>query len=70
MVCGYALSESPYGLIWRRGTFPFGTVGSPRQHPTLGTVNDAMVVEEDGGECRLGQTGELLLRNPTVTRRY
>jgi hypothetical protein len=25
IVCGYALSESPYGLIWKRGTRPFGT---------------------------------------------
>ncbi|HEY9481969.1 MAG TPA: AMP-binding protein, partial [Micromonosporaceae bacterium] len=36
VVCGYAMSESPYGLIWRHGTRPFGTLGSPRQHPTLG----------------------------------
>ena len=36
VVCGYAMSESPYGLIWRRGTRPFGTLGAPRQHPALG----------------------------------
>ena len=48
VVCGYALSESPYGLIWRHGTRPFGTLGSPRQHPTLGTVNEARVVDDDG----------------------
>ena len=41
IVCGYALSESPYGLIWRHGTRPFGTLGSVRQHPQLGHVNDA-----------------------------
>ena len=29
VVCGYAMSESPYGLIWRHGTRPFGTLGSP-----------------------------------------
>ena len=33
IVCGYALSESPYGLIWRHGTRPYGTLGSVRQHP-------------------------------------
>src|SRR5205814_9720413 len=33
VVCGYALSESPYGLIWRHGTRPFGTLGSPREQP-------------------------------------
>ncbi|MCW2598903.1 MAG: AMP-dependent synthetase and ligase [Frankiales bacterium] len=70
VVCGYALSESPYGLIWRHGTRPFGTLGSPRQHPTLGTVNKARVVDDDGGELEAGQTGELLLRNPTVTPGY
>ena len=43
IVCGYALSESPYGLIWRHGTRPFGTLGSVRQHPQLGHVNDARV---------------------------
>src|SRR5438270_5715347 len=33
VVCGYAMSETPYGLIWAHGTRPFGTLGSPRQHP-------------------------------------
>ena len=70
VVCGYALSESPYGLIWRHGTRPFGTLGSPRQHPTLGTVNEARVVDEEGGDLGTGETGELLLRNPTVTPGY
>jgi crotonobetaine/carnitine-CoA ligase len=70
VVCGYAMSESPYGLIWRHGTRPFGTLGSPRQHPRLGTVNEARVVDEDGRECGVDETGELLLRNPTVTRGY
>jgi carnitine-CoA ligase len=70
VVCGYAMSESPYGLIWRPGTRPFGTLGSPRQHPTLGTVNEARVVDDEGIELKAGETGELLLRNPTVTPGY
>jgi crotonobetaine/carnitine-CoA ligase len=70
VVCGYAMSESPYGLIWRHGTRPFGTLGSVRQHPTLGVVNEAQVVDEDGAPLPAGETGELLLRNPTVTRGY
>ena len=70
VVCGYAMSESPYGLIWRHGTRPFGTLGSPRQHPTLGTVNEVRVVDDDGGVLGPGQTGELVLRNPTVTPGY
>ena len=44
IVVGYAMSESPYGLIWARGDRPFGTLGSVRQHPTLGTINEARVV--------------------------
>src|SRR6476469_623417 len=31
VVCGYALSESPYGLIWRHGARPFGTIGATRE---------------------------------------
>jgi crotonobetaine/carnitine-CoA ligase len=70
VICGYALSESPYGLVWRHGTRPFGTLGSARQHPTLGMVNEARVVDDDGRELEAGQTGELLLRNPVVTPGY
>lgn len=70
VVCGYALSESPYGLIWRHGERPFGTLGSPRQHPTLGTVNEARVVDDDGRDVATDEVGELLLRNPTVTPGY
>src|SRR3954451_16677430 len=70
VVCGYAMSESPYGLIWRHGTRPFGTLGSVRQHPVLGTVNEARVVDDSGDEVGVGGTGELLLRNPTLTRGY
>jgi carnitine-CoA ligase len=70
VVCGYAMSESPYGLIWRHGTRPFGTLGSPRQHPRLGTVNEARVIDDDGRACGPGEAGELQLRNPTVTPGY
>ncbi|HYN74835.1 MAG TPA: AMP-binding protein [Candidatus Limnocylindria bacterium] len=70
IVCGYALSESPYGLIWRHGTRPFGSLGAPRQHPTLGVVNEARVVDDDGVELGSGDTGELHLRNPVVTPGY
>jgi crotonobetaine/carnitine-CoA ligase len=70
IVVGYAMSESPYGLIWRHGTRPFGTLGSVRQHPALGTVNEAKVIAEEGHELGEGETGELLLRNPAVTPGY
>ena len=69
-MCGYALSESPYGLIWRHGTRPYGTLGSARQHPTLGHVNDARVVDDDGAPVGAGGVGELELRNPAIMRGY
>lgn len=69
LVCGYGLSETPYGLIWRRGTRPFGSLGSVRQHPQLGHVNDARVVE-NGREVSPGEVGELELRNPAIMRGY
>jgi crotonobetaine/carnitine-CoA ligase len=70
VVCGYAMSESPYGLIWPRGSRPFGTLGVPRQHPTLGTINEARVVDDIGRDAAADETGELLLRNPVVTPGY
>lgn len=69
IVCGYALSESPFGLIWRQGTRPYGTLGAPRQHPQLGVVNEARVMVE-GREAGAGEVGELELRNPTVMKGY
>jgi crotonobetaine/carnitine-CoA ligase len=68
--CGYAMSESPYGLVWPRGTRPYGTLGVPRQHPTMGVVNEARVVDESGADVAPGGSGELLLRNPAVTPGY
>jgi carnitine-CoA ligase len=65
LVCGYGMSESTYGLFWARGARPYGSLGSARQHPTLGHVNDVRVVDvgPDG-------VGELEMRNPAVMRGY
>ena len=70
IVVGYAMSESPYGLIWAHGTRPYGTLGTVRQHPVLGVVNEARVIGPDGGVLPPGETGELLLRNPVITPGY
>jgi carnitine-CoA ligase len=70
IVVGYAMSESPYGLIWARGTRPYGTLGSVRQHPVLGTVNEVRVVDSSGAMLGPGETGELELRNPVLTPGY
>jgi crotonobetaine/carnitine-CoA ligase len=69
IVCGYALSESPYGLVWKRGTRPYGTLGSPRQHPVMGLINEARVMHE-ARSVGPGEVGELELKNPTVMRGY
>jgi crotonobetaine/carnitine-CoA ligase len=69
VTCGYAMSETPYGLVWARDTRPFGALGSPRQHPELGHVNDARVLD-DGREVEAGAIGELELRNPAIMRGY
>src|SRR5882757_8428570 len=69
IVCGYALSETPYALVWRHGERPYGTLGSARQHPTLGHVNDARVIN-DGRVLGAGEEGELELRNDVIMRGY
>ena len=70
IVVGYAMSESPYGLIWAHGTRPYGTLGTLRQHPTLGVINEGRVIAPDGSAVPAGETGELLLRNPVITPGY
>jgi crotonobetaine/carnitine-CoA ligase len=69
LVCGYAMSESPYGTIWPRGTRPFGTLGAIRQHPTLGRINEGRVMH-DGSPVAPGEVGELELRNPAIMLGY
>jgi crotonobetaine/carnitine-CoA ligase len=71
ITCGYALSESPYGLVWLPGTRPYGTLGAPRQHPTLGHVNDARVHRAvDAGVEGEPVVGELELKNPVLMVGY
>jgi carnitine-CoA ligase len=70
IVVGYAMSESPYGLIWPRGSRPYGTLGTVRQHPFLGVINHARVVSGTGAVLGAGATGELELRNPVITPGY
>lgn len=69
IVCGYALSETPYGLIWKKGTRPYGSLGSARQHPTMGRINEARVIT-DGRVASVGEIGELELKNPAVMVGY
>ncbi len=69
MRVGYGLSETTFGTIWPRDHAPrYGTMGTLRQHPRLGAINEARVVREDGADALEGATGELLLRNPAMRR--
>jgi carnitine-CoA ligase len=74
IVIGYAMSESPYGLVWPHGQRPYGTLGAVRQHPYLGTINEAKAVDPEsagtGPALGAGETGEILLRNPVLTPGY
>lgn len=70
VVIGYGQSESPYGAIWPLGETPYGSMGRLRQHPELGKINRSRIVDAGGAEVALGETGELLLRNPAVMRGY
>ncbi len=71
LISGYALSESPYGTVWRLDDPPrYGSAGRLRQHPVLGVINEARLVDEVGREVAVGEPGELLLRSPAVTRGY
>ena len=69
LICGYAMSETPYGTIWPRGTRPYGTLGTLRQHPTLGRINEGRVMRDDR-PVPPGEVGELELRNPAVMLGY
>lgn len=69
LVCGYAMSETPYGTIWPRGTRPYGTLGAIRQHPTLGRINEGRVRHDDT-PVPPGEVGELELHNPAVMLGY
>jgi crotonobetaine/carnitine-CoA ligase len=70
IVVGYALSESPYGLIWPHGSRPFGTLGTVRQHPYLGAINHARIISDTGAVLGAGDTGELELLNPVLAPGY
>ncbi|NIY69432.1 AMP-binding protein [Streptomyces malaysiensis] len=72
LVIGYGLSESPYGLICPVDEPPvYGSMGRPRQHPRLGEINRARIVEPGTLESVApGEVGELILRNPALTPGY
>lgn len=71
LIAGYGLSESTFGTIWPRvGLRPYGSMGYLRQHPTLGLINEAIVVDDNGKPLDAGGVGELWLRNPATMAGY
>jgi carnitine-CoA ligase len=61
MIVGYGMSETTFGTIWPLDEAPrYGTMGILRQHPRLGVVNEA----------RVGDDGELFLRNPATNDQW
>lgn len=71
MRVGYGLSETTFGTIWPADAAPrYGTMGTLRQHPRLGTVNQARVVDDAGDDVADGEVGELYLRSPATMCGY
>jgi crotonobetaine/carnitine-CoA ligase len=71
MMVGYGLSETTFGTIWPKDAPPrYGAMGTLRQHPRLGAINEARVVRDDAADADVGETGELLLRSPATMRGY
>jgi len=71
LIVGYGLSESSYGTIWPLdGPPPYESMGKLRQHPRLGEINQARVVNSEDKDVAPGEVGELLLRNPAIMKGY
>lgn len=71
LIVGYGLTESLYGTIWPiDAPPPYGSIGLPRRHPTLGAITDVRIVDEDGAPTPSGQVGEILMRSPANMQGY
>jgi crotonobetaine/carnitine-CoA ligase len=72
LVLGYSQSEAGgFGLVMPlQGAPRYGSMGKPRQHPRLGTVTTARIVDGEGAELADDAVGELEIRNPTATPGY
>ena len=71
LVSGYGMSESPFGCIESdTSAAKASCIGRPRLHPWRPVTNELRVVDGDGRPLARGETGELQLRNPTVSPGY
>jgi carnitine-CoA ligase len=67
---GYGMSESTFGCInpIDKNKRQLGSIGLPRAHPNFG--NQLRIVDENGQEAARQETGEIILKNPTVMKGY
>jgi crotonobetaine/carnitine-CoA ligase len=70
-VSGYGLTECGLCLIQPlHGLRKEGSLGLPKQIPGFGFVNEIKVVDEKDREVPRGTIGEIVIKNPAVTRGY
>ena len=72
LIEGYGMSEIPGACNNPfEGPHKVGSIGKPARHPRLGgTFVECKVVDEDGAEVPVGETGELLVKTPIMTLGY
>ena len=69
ILTGYALTECVFGTIQPLyGLRKPRSIGRPRFHPDF--ENAIRIVDEQGKDLPPGQTGEIIISNPTVTPGY
>lgn len=74
IIVGYGMTETTFGtvetLTYNVTARKFGTMGLPRQHPTLGRVNELRIVDQNGNDVPTRAVGEILLKNPAIMKEY
>ncbi len=69
VLAGYALTECPFGTIQPlKGIRKPRSIGIPRFHPEF--ENKIRIVNDLGADLPPGETGELIIKNPTVMPGY
>lgn len=69
----YSLTESVMAIMGpREGTQKRkpGGIGVPMEHPSPDVRNDVRIVDSEGAEVRMGERGEIAIRNPAVMNEY
>ncbi len=70
-VSGYGLTECGLCIIQPlHGLRKEGSMGLPKQIPGFGFVNQIKIVDDHGLELPRGTVGEIVIKNPAVTKGY